>query len=155
MLCRFFGAWLADRVVAQELLRVLQPMALEATVAAELQRAEQQQELARAHELELVQARYEAQLAERRYAACDPANRLVASQLEDRWEEAICRVQAFEQKLDAAKIGVASVPVTGEFDGLAHAVLCVHAGGFPIVTGSIEGGVRHLIGDRMDRKGMR
>jgi hypothetical protein len=44
-------------------------------------------------ELELQQARYEASLAERRYAACDPDNRLIAVQLENSWEAALCRVE--------------------------------------------------------------
>jgi len=45
---------------------------------------ESQGEQRRIVELELQQARYEASLAERRYAACDPDNRLIAAQLEDR-----------------------------------------------------------------------
>ena len=53
-------------------------------------------------ELELSQAKYDASLAERRYAACDPENRLIASELEKRWEEALMRVQAFEQRLEVA-----------------------------------------------------
>jgi hypothetical protein len=44
-------------------------------------------------ELELQQARYEASLAERRYGACDPDNRLIAVQLENSWEAALCRVE--------------------------------------------------------------
>jgi hypothetical protein len=44
-------------------------------------------------ELELQQARYESSLAERRYAACDPDNRLIAVQLENSWEAALCRLE--------------------------------------------------------------
>ena len=47
-------------------------------------------------ELDLQQARYEASLAERRYAACDPDNRLIAAQLENSWEAALRRVEAYE-----------------------------------------------------------
>jgi excisionase family DNA binding protein len=46
-------------------------------------------------ELELQQARYEALLAERRYAACDPDNRLIATQLR--------RVEACQTRLEAAR----------------------------------------------------
>lgn len=99
--CIYFGGWLADRAIAGEVLRTLQPMALDAAVEAERQRDRQLQEECRVHELELAQARYDAQLAERRYAACDPDNRLVAAQLEARWEEAIRRVRACEEKLTA------------------------------------------------------
>ena len=42
-------------------------------------------------------------LAERRYAACDPANRLIAAELEKRWEEALGRVRAFEERVASSE----------------------------------------------------
>ena len=48
---------------------------------------------------ELEEARYEASLAERRYEHVDPAKRHVARELEARWNAALERVVALEQRL--------------------------------------------------------
>jgi DNA invertase Pin-like site-specific DNA recombinase len=92
--CLGFGGSRVDIAVAAELLRALQPMAIEAALEAERMHMESQNERHRIAELELQQARYEATLAERRYAACDPDNRLIAAQLEKNWEAALRRVEA-------------------------------------------------------------
>jgi hypothetical protein len=44
-------------------------------------------------------ARYDADLAERRYEAVDPANRLIASTLEQRWNDAMQRLLELETEL--------------------------------------------------------
>ena len=51
----------------------------------------------RQRELQLEQARYEARLAQRQYDAVDPDHRLVASELERRWNEKLERVTHLEQ----------------------------------------------------------
>jgi hypothetical protein len=78
--CFTFGGLRVDAAVARELLRAVEPMAIEAAVEAERRYMEARGEQQRIVELELQQARYEASLAERRYAACDPDNRLIAAQ---------------------------------------------------------------------------
>ena len=92
--CLTFGGSRVEAALARELLRAVEPMAIEAALEAERMRMESQDERRRAVELELQQARYEASLAERRYAACDPDNRLIAAQLEKSWETALRRVEA-------------------------------------------------------------
>ena len=94
-----FGGPRVDAAIARELLRAVEPMAIEAALQAERRHMEVQGEQQRIVELELQQARYEASLAERRYAACDPDNRLIAAQLEKSWEAALQRVQACEARL--------------------------------------------------------
>jgi excisionase family DNA binding protein len=59
---------------------------------------ERQEDHRRILDMEMQQARYEASLAERRYAACDPNNRLIASQLEKNWETALRRVRELEMR---------------------------------------------------------
>src|SRR3954470_20883377 len=113
--CLGFGAARVDAAVAAELLRALEPMAVEAACEAERMLAEAEAERLRIFELELQQARYEASLAERRYAACDPDNRLIAAQLERSWETALRRVEACRARLDAA----CSPPATCDASGLA------------------------------------
>jgi DNA invertase Pin-like site-specific DNA recombinase len=51
----------------------------------------------RQRELQLEQARYEARLAQRQYDAVDPSNRLVAGELERRWNEKLERVAQLER----------------------------------------------------------
>jgi len=99
--CLLFGAKRVDGTIAREILRVVEPMAIEAALQAEHRYIEMQSEQRRIVELELQQARYEASLAERRYAACDPDNRLIAAQLEKSWEATLQRVQACEARLAA------------------------------------------------------
>lgn len=51
----------------------------------------------RQRDLQLEQSRYEARLAQRQYDAVDPANRLVAAELERRWNEKLERVAQLER----------------------------------------------------------
>ena len=94
--CMTFGGPRVDAAIARELLRAVEPMAIEAAFEAERMHREQQEDQQRILDLELQQARYEASLAERRYAACDPDNRLIAAQLEKNWEAALRRVRDLE-----------------------------------------------------------
>jgi excisionase family DNA binding protein len=99
--CFTFGGLRVDAAIARQLLRAVEPMAIEAAVEAERRYMEGRGEQQRIVELELQQARYEASLAERRYAACDPDNRLIAAQLERSWEAALRRVEACQARLEA------------------------------------------------------
>ena len=101
--CIGFGGTRIDAAVAAELVRAVEPLAVEAALQAGRMRMESQTERSRIAELELQQARYEAGLAERRYAACDPDNRLIAAQLEKNWEAALRRVEACQARLDAGR----------------------------------------------------
>jgi hypothetical protein len=117
--CFTFGGLRVDAAVARELLRAVEPMAIEAAVEAERRYMDAQGEKQRIVELELQQARYEASLAERRYAACDPDNRLIAAQLEKSWEAALCRVETCQARLEAVKRPDPAV-VPPDLTGLAH-----------------------------------
>ena len=96
--CMTFGGPRVDSAIAKELLRTVEPMAIEAALEAERMHQERQDDQQRILDLELQQARYEASLAERRYAACDPDNRLIAVQLEKNWEAALRRVQDLQAR---------------------------------------------------------
>src|SRR5439155_12133820 len=75
----------------------------------------------RALQLELKQARYEARLAARRYEAIDPENRLVAAELESRWNMALLRVRELENRVSPAEQKSASALVVNRADLLALA----------------------------------
>ncbi len=98
--CISFGGVRIDQAVSDEILKVVQPVAIDAALRAAEQRSQQQNERARALELELEQAKYEARLAGRRYESVDPDNRLVASELEARWNASLHRVKDLESKFD-------------------------------------------------------
>jgi len=57
----------------------------------------------RQRELQLEQARYEARLAQPQYDAVDPSNRLVAAELERRWNEKLERVTELERAFAQAE----------------------------------------------------
>jgi excisionase family DNA binding protein len=120
--CMTFGAARVEAAVARELIRAVEPMAIEAALQAESRYMEIQNEQRRMVELDLQQARYEASLAERRYAACDPENRLIAAQLEKSWEATLQRVQACEERLNGLKEVNAQLEVP-DFAGIAEDLL--------------------------------
>jgi excisionase family DNA binding protein len=114
-----FAGQRVDTAFARELIRVVQPMAIESALVAERVHMDGRREQQRILELELQQARYEASLAERRYAACDPDNRLIAAQLEKSWEASLRRVGACEARLEVAKTPTSMTPIP-DFNGLAE-----------------------------------
>ncbi|MGH9638114.1 MAG: site-specific DNA recombinase [Candidatus Angelobacter sp.] len=79
-----------------------------------MEAAEQMQQnrrdLRKAIELELKQAHYEARLAARRYESVDPEQRLVAAELEARWNTALQRTNELESKLQKFDDERQSVP---------------------------------------------
>lgn len=87
-----------DNAVARRVLEVLQPDHLGLAVSAIEELELRDQALDKQWEMRIQQAEYEAQLAERRYEEVDPANRLVASTLEQRWNSALLRLQELRQQ---------------------------------------------------------
>jgi hypothetical protein len=118
--CMTFGGLRIDAAVARELIRAVEPMAIEAALSAERRYMEGQVEQQRILELELQQARYEASLAERRYAACDPDNRLIAAQLEKSWETALRRVQDCGARLASTMAPAKDTSAKPDFARLAE-----------------------------------
>ena len=118
--CLVFGGTRVDAAIAAEILRAVEPMAIEAALEAERMHKAKHDERHHLIELELQQARYETSLAERRYAACDPDNRLIAAQLEKNWEAALGRVAACETRLAEARAPDPAAGPVPDFTGLAE-----------------------------------
>lgn len=97
-LCQNFMVPHIDEAVAQVFLEAIQPAHLEAALAALEQIEDQRQSLATQWQQRLERTRYEAELARRRYEQVDPDNRLVAAELERRWEEKLQAWQRLEQE---------------------------------------------------------
>ncbi|NYT58340.1 recombinase family protein [Alcaligenaceae bacterium] len=117
--CMSFGGSRIDAAIGRELMRVVEPMAIEAALQAEQMHMDTLNEQRQIIELELQQAQYEATLAERRYAACDPDNRLIAAQLEKNWEAALRRAQACQARLETTRTPAESISIP-DFTTLAQ-----------------------------------
>lgn len=118
--CLSVGAMRPDEIVAREVLKVVQPLAMEAALKAEEFAHEKHASARRLIELEVEQARYEARLAERRYEAVDPDKRLVAGELEARWESALVHVREVEARLAAPVATPTAIPDLHTLLGLAE-----------------------------------
>jgi len=119
--CISFGGRVVDAVMAKEVLRVVQPAAIDAAVLASDEASRQHDEVLQAWTRDLEAARYAAQRAQKQYDATDPANRLVADELERRWNQALQRVQEIEARIDQHHHSQPAVAVQTreEFAGLA------------------------------------
>ena len=120
--CIAFGGRLVDEAIGQEVLRVVQPAAVEAATLANEEEARQQDDVLQALRRDLEAARYAAGRAQKQYDAADPENRLVANELEHRWNQALQRVQEVELRIEqhVHRHGKATPPPTREqFEDLA------------------------------------
>ena len=99
--CISFGGLRADHAVGTEVLRILKPLGIDAAVKALEAQAGETSAAQRQLELGLQQARFSAAHARRQYDAVDPANRLVAGELERRWNEALQVVHRIEGEIAA------------------------------------------------------
>jgi DNA invertase Pin-like site-specific DNA recombinase/predicted DNA-binding transcriptional regulator AlpA len=97
--CLSVGAMQIDEAVARAVLAALEPLGIEAALAA-AERIEADHDGALAQwRLSVERASYEAQRAERRYRAIDPDNRLVARGLEAEWEKSLRELEAAKAEL--------------------------------------------------------
>ena len=97
--CISFGGMRIDRAIAQEVLSRLQPLGVEAALAAFEGQGREQLQKRRQVENALEQAQFEAARAHRQYDAADPENRLVAGELERRWNERLAIMRMLEDQL--------------------------------------------------------
>jgi hypothetical protein len=98
--CYGLAARVIDGLVVQQVLRALEPAALELSLQANAEVERERQRLEKHWQQRLQRARYDAELAERRYQAVDPANRLVAASLEKRWEELLEQQRQLQEDYD-------------------------------------------------------
>src|SRR5262249_21591527 len=84
--CSGLAANVVDELVSAQVLRALEPAALELSRKAQGDLRRERERLEKHWQQKLQRARYDIDLAERRYQAVDPDNRLVAATLERQWE---------------------------------------------------------------------
>lgn len=99
-LCISFGGLRPDQAVADEILKAIAGNAIEAALTAAERITQEKLERRQILSMELEQARYQEQLAARRYECVDPANRLIAAELESRWNTAMQKVADVATQLE-------------------------------------------------------
>jgi hypothetical protein len=113
--CISIGATKLDEAVGRQVVLALQPAGVEASLEAERLSAEQRRRQHEAIRLALEKARYEADRFRRQYEAVEPENRLVAAELERRWNAALQEVARLTESLQAqhaAEAGLAAEELT-------------------------------------------
>lgn len=110
--CISFGSLRVDQGVAAEVLKMLSPLGMQAALRAIEQHADDDLAKRRQLELALEQARFEAARAQRQFDAVDPGNRLVAAELERRWNERLAQVSQRQAELEAldARVSTSLTP---------------------------------------------
>jgi len=110
--CLSAGGLRLDEAVVREVLSLIQPVGIEAALLALDQLENLNDHKRESLALALERARFEARRAQRQYDAVDPDNRLVAGELEQRWNQALEQVAELEEKITALDDSLA--PLTEE-----------------------------------------
>ncbi len=98
--CQSLSGQSLDALVSTQVLNALQPAALELHLAAAADVAQERRRLHQHWQQQLERAHYEAERAARQYQAVEPENRLVARELERRWEEALAAQKRLAEDYD-------------------------------------------------------
>jgi DNA invertase Pin-like site-specific DNA recombinase len=101
--CIAFSNMRIDAAVSAEVLRAVAPLAMEAALQLIADCEQADVERLRQCGLALEQARYEATYARRQYDSVDPANRLVAGELERRWNECLAAQARLEEQMESLR----------------------------------------------------
>jgi hypothetical protein len=96
--CMTFQCNRADEAIGARVLEVLRPEQFALAVKAMEQLEHRNKAIDAQWRMRVQRAEYEAALAQRRYEEVDPANRLVASTLERRWNEALVNLEEIKQQ---------------------------------------------------------
>jgi DNA invertase Pin-like site-specific DNA recombinase len=115
-MCQSFLASKVDGVAAAAFLEAMHPAGLEATIMALQELERERLAVDRQWQLRLERARYEVRLAQRQYDAVDPDNRLVARELERRWEAALAEVDRLQQDYERLRLSDLRPLDAGEMD---------------------------------------
>jgi len=110
-----------DRAIEFEIWKVVQPAAIEAAIGTAQAMVSANSERRAALDLTLKQARYEADRVQRQYNAVEPEHRLVAAELERRWNGALSHVREIDREIEQLGLPVAVPAPEEQHDLLALA----------------------------------
>jgi DNA invertase Pin-like site-specific DNA recombinase len=103
-----------DTWVVSSFWEALSPAELDRYDEAVAALGEQQRQLQQARDQQLQRLRYEARIAEKQYRLVDPENRLVAAELERRWEQALLALRQAEEEALRTTAATTAEPLTDE-----------------------------------------
>jgi hypothetical protein len=98
--CQSLQADLLDELVGGQVLKAVEPAALALSLQAAGDIERERERLHTQGRQELERAKYHAERARRQFDAVDPSNRLVARELERRWEEALRAQRELQERYD-------------------------------------------------------
>lgn len=102
-LCQSLAGRNLDALITKQVLRVLEPASLDLSLSASADIQRERAELEQHWRQRLERAAYERDRACRQYQAVEPENRLVARELERRWERALLAERALQEAYDRHK----------------------------------------------------
>lgn len=143
--CPTVAARVVDDLVSQSVLTALQPAAVELSLAAADNFQREAERLESHWQQQLERARYHAERARRQYDAAEPENRLVARELERRWDDALREEQRLTE--DYARFRQSQATPLSDADrrcitGLAADIPALWATAGPAERKAI---IRHLV----------
>jgi DNA invertase Pin-like site-specific DNA recombinase len=109
--CQYVSAPRVDAAVTRAFLAALAPAEIDALSRARRAQSQAEKAMRSSAEQQLQRRRYEASLAERQFNKVDPDNRLVAAELERRWEAALKEVHAAEEALARCNVPRSAAPI--------------------------------------------
>ena len=95
--CQYIPADAVDACAVEAFFQALSPIELDVYARAVAAQTEADERIDRAHCQQLKRLQYEAALAQRQFNRVDPDNRLVAAELERRWEAALSQLKHAEE----------------------------------------------------------
>lgn len=99
-MCQSFGGNELETLIVRQVLSAMEPAAIELSLKAAECIESDRQRLDQHHRQTAERAAYEAELARRRYEEVDPSNRMVAAELERRWESSLQSKRKAEEALN-------------------------------------------------------
>jgi len=101
--CVTIQADLVDRVISDRVLKILHPEQIEIAFRAVKELERRGQAVDQQWRMRIERLEYQAQLAQRRYEEVDPSNRLVAGNLERRWNDALEQLKTAQEELHQSR----------------------------------------------------
>ncbi|MEZ6126228.1 MAG: recombinase family protein [Planctomycetaceae bacterium] len=98
--CQSFNAEPLHKLIEQQVFVAISPASIALSVEAARAMESDRAAIERHHQQTIKRAVYESELAQRRYQEVDPSHRLVAGELERRWEEALQHQRSAEEELN-------------------------------------------------------
>jgi len=113
-ICQFIPADSVDEYVIKNFFQAISPIELNAYEASLKDKDIEKQSILKAQQQKLERLHYQAKLAEAQFNQVDPNNRLVAAELENRWEQALIALKQAEKIVEEKSKEKYSIEISDE-----------------------------------------